>query len=111
MIYTLRPAEESDYDFMYQLKVVCLKEYIDATWGWDEEFQKTHFTEHFYPNKAQIVIVKSQDIGQLSVEVRGKSLFLAGIYILPAFQRRGIGKAILQDVLSGARSQQMPVWL
>jgi hypothetical protein len=41
--YQLRPATAADYDFLYQLKVAALKEYVAATWGWDEAYQRQHF--------------------------------------------------------------------
>ena len=111
MNYTLRPAEESDYEFVYQLKVVCLKDYVSATWGWDEDFQRSFFADHFEPNDIQIIQFESLDIGQLSVEDRVNCLFLAGVYLLPAFQGRGIGSAIINDVLSCARTRHLPVCL
>lgn len=106
-MYILRPAKKSDYNFIYHLKSVCLKEYVSATWDWNEEFQQSLIAEHFDPKEIQVIIFDGQDIGQLSLEDQGKSLFLAGIYILPAFQGRGIGSAILQDLLLNARSRQL----
>jgi hypothetical protein len=57
MKYTLRPAAKSDFDFLYHLIEVCLKEYVEATWGWDDDFQQGYFAEHFDITGCQIVLV------------------------------------------------------
>ncbi len=100
--YRLRKATAADYEFLYNLKVACLKEYITATWGWDETLQRARFAESFNPLNNQIIIVDEHDVGQLSLEIRREELYLSGIYILPAYQKRGLGMVILRDVLEKA---------
>jgi ribosomal protein S18 acetylase RimI-like enzyme len=39
------------------------------------------------------------------------SLFLAYVAILPAFQGRGVGTAIVRDLVEEARAQDLPVTL
>lgn len=109
--YSLRPARQSDYEFLFNLKKACLKKYISETWGWNEEFQRKHFSDNFEPNNSQIITLNEQDIGQLSLEDRGVDLYLAGIYVLPAFQGKGIGTAVLMDILLAAQMRQLTVSL
>ena len=35
-----RPATHKDSEFLYNLKKITLKEYIEQVWGWDEKFQR-----------------------------------------------------------------------
>lgn len=109
--YSLRPTTQSDYEFLYKLKKLCLKEYVAETWGWNEEVQRAYFAESFDPNDSQIITLNDQDIGQLLLEDRGVDLYLAGIYILPTFQGKGIGTAVLQDILLAAQDRRLPVRL
>ncbi|HET6444610.1 MAG TPA: GNAT family N-acetyltransferase [candidate division Zixibacteria bacterium] len=102
--YSLRQATNADYDFLYHLKTTCLKEYVAATWGWDEEYQQGRFAEFFDPAATQVVVVDGRDVGQLSVEDKGEELFLAGIYLLPDWQNRGLGTEIIQSLLSAAEA-------
>jgi ribosomal protein S18 acetylase RimI-like enzyme len=111
MQYSLRPATGSDYDFLYQLKVTCLKEYITATWGWDETFQKEHFASHFDPQKSQIIMVNGEDVGELSVQDLVDELFLSRILIQPAYQGRGLGTALIQNLQNQAAAKKVPLSL
>ena len=111
MNYHLRQAEAADFGFQYRLKVVCLKEYVTAIWGWDEDFQRSHFAAHFDPADSHIVVAYGRDAGQLSVIDRPEELYLSGIYLLPAYQGQGLGSQIIGDVLAGARDGNRPVRL
>jgi ribosomal protein S18 acetylase RimI-like enzyme len=109
--YRLRPATAADYEFLYQLKVACLKEYVAATWRWDEAYQRQHFAAHFDPDHSQIVVTDGRDVGELSVVDRENGVLVSGIYILPEFQGRGLGTTILGDVIEHARMGRRPVSL
>ncbi|MCA9950077.1 MAG: hypothetical protein KDE48_10550 [Anaerolineales bacterium] len=37
--HTFRQANAADYEFLYNLNVISLREYIEATWGWEETWQ------------------------------------------------------------------------
>lgn len=109
--YGLRPATAADYDFLYQLKVAALKEYVAATWGWDEVHQRQHFAAHFDPERSQVIVVNGRDVGELSLVENEDSVQISGIYILPEYQGRGLGTAVLGDVIERARKGRRPVSL
>lgn len=111
MKYYLRAVTTIDFDFLYRLKVVCLKEYVTAIWGWDEAFQKRHFAAHFDPAAGHIVVAFGRDVGQVSVENHAEFDYLSGIYLLPAYQRLGLGSELIRDVLAKAGLNSKPVHL
>jgi ribosomal protein S18 acetylase RimI-like enzyme len=111
MKYTLRPAAKSDFDFLYHLIEVCLKEYVEATWGWDDEFQQGYFAEHFDITGCQIVLVDGRTAGQLTVIEEQDKFFISGIYILPEYQNHGLGSSLVREVLSKARQSSRHVTL
>jgi GNAT superfamily N-acetyltransferase len=111
MKYFLRRVEAADFDFLFRLKVVCLKEYVTAIWGWDEAFQRSRFAANFYPSDSHIIVACGRDIGQLSVEFRSADVHLNGIYLLPAYQGQGLGGRIIGDVLARAHAGNRPVQL
>ena len=54
-MYTLRPATHDDYHFLYHLHISTIRPAVEATWGWDEAFQREYFREHFDPATRQII--------------------------------------------------------
>ena len=110
-MYSLRPATADDYDFLRWLHRATLREYVDQTWGWDEYVQATLFRERFDPSRDQIVLVDGQDAGVLRVERREAEVFLASLLIAPAYQGRGVGTAILEDLKAEAARAGVPLSL
>jgi ribosomal protein S18 acetylase RimI-like enzyme len=107
----LRPATSEDYDFLYHLLKATMQEYVAQTWGWNEEWQQAYFRLTFDPAKNQIVVLNDQDIGVLSTEKKESEVFLGSIYILPEYQRRGIGAQLIGSIMTEAFGDGLPVTL
>jgi ribosomal protein S18 acetylase RimI-like enzyme len=99
---TLRDAAEEDYDFLYGLHLQALRAYIEQIWGWDEDWQETHFREHFNLVGKRIIQHKGIDVGCLVVHDEGKHLFLAYIALMPSYQDKGIGSQLIGRTLETA---------
>jgi ribosomal protein S18 acetylase RimI-like enzyme len=111
VVYELRGATEADREFLWRLHALAMRRPVQRTWGWDEDFQRGYFEEHFDPDERQIVVVDGRDAGVLQTERSEDSLFLANVEILPAFQGRGVGTGIVRDLLAEARARDLPVTL
>ena len=109
--FTLRPARKADFDFLYHLVEVCMKEYVEATWGWDDDFQQDYFARNFDISGCQIVVVNGRDAGQITIHDQGDNLFIAAIYLLPQYQGKGIGSMIIKGVFEQARQLGITVTL
>lgn len=107
----LRPATDADLEFLYNLMVATMREYVEATWGWDEDFQARRFRGNFLAERWQTVSVGAQDVGTVAIENRPDELLLRNLYLLPSHQGRGIGTKIVQDLSRDARSRNVPVTL
>jgi ribosomal protein S18 acetylase RimI-like enzyme len=109
--YTLRPATWAEFDFLFELRVQTMKEYVEATWGWDQADQLMRFKLHFDPRQVQIIELDGRDVGELGQEAWPSHLYLNSLYILPAYQRRGLGTAILQEMQRQATAAGLPIRL
>lgn len=98
-LYRLRAARTSDYAFLFDLHRRSLGG------------SKPDFDERFDPEQTQIITLNGVDIGELSVEDREEELVLARISILPEYQRRGIGTAVVWSLLEKAEERDIPVRL
>lgn len=106
MLITSRPAAPEDFDFLFALHEAAMRPAVEDAYGpWDAEWQRAYFRKYFYPERLRILEWEGQDVGMLQVEERAEELFIASIEILPAFQRRGIGSAVIRDLLAQARRQ------
>jgi ribosomal protein S18 acetylase RimI-like enzyme len=105
MAYDLRAATGEDRAFLYRLHVAALKEYVERTWGWDDADQAARFERRFDPQAYQVVVVGGRDIGAIQVERRDREIALNNIQVLPAFQGRGIGTAVICDLQAEARAR------
>lgn len=107
----VRPATEADYDFLYDLHRQAFYTYVDQTWGWDEVTQQFMFRAEYAAVPRQVVLLDGEAIGSIAIEDQGEALFLDYIAILPAFQGRGVGTALVQWLVEEAQRRLLPVRL
>ena len=101
--YSLRTATANDFEFLYELKRGAYRDHVIATYGaWDDHWQRDRLASRFDPAAVQIVVVGGRAVGELVVEWDEDPVFLAAIELLPDMRCRGIGTAILRDVLDRA---------
>ena len=109
--YTLRPATADDFAFIYRLRVSGLREHVARIWGWDEGEQRARFAGQFSPGAYQVIVVDGQDVGAVSVAWGSDEVFLSDLEVAPPWRRRGVGTAVLGDILAEARRRQRVVRL
>lgn len=86
--------------------------YVEQTWGrWDEHEQEEFFTKNFLPEEIRIVAVEGRDAGYLHTTVTHREISLNNIMVAPEFQGRGLGTAVLADLLASAREHGQVVRL
>lgn len=110
--YALRPATTADARALWTIKKSCLRRYVEETWGvWDERLQHEHFSATFDPHETRVIATAAGCIGYLAVRAEPRELNLLNIMIAPAHQHRGLGTAILRELLADAQSRRVPVRL
>ena len=106
-----RPVTDEDRDFLYQLHVWTMKEYVDKTWGWEDAFQESVFIQNFNPDYQMIITFNDKDAGMISIEYKDDEIFLRAIEIHPQYQRKGIGTFIVESLIEEGIRQDKPVML
>lgn len=91
-----------------------MQQYIEMTWGWDEDSQiqrqQAEFAKFFDPHY-QIIEATGQPIGTFIVNRHFDHIYLVGLYLLPEYQRQGIGSTILRELISEAQLHNVPIKL
>lgn len=111
-LFTLRPATEADYLWLWELKRLTMREYVEQTWGsWNDPAQEAFFRRTFDSRTVQLILVDEKPAGLLEVAPSDEDLFLANIQIHPEFQNRGLGRAVVRTVQESAALLQRAVRL
>ncbi len=113
MDYASRKVVAADRDWLWKTKTRCLRSYIEQTYGpWDEDIQRAaRFDATFIPEDIHIVSVDGRDAGFIAARQDPDVIQLFNLAIAPEFQGRGLGTAVLRDLLALAQSRRMPVRL
>lgn len=104
----VRPALDSDAEFVFVLTEACMRRYAEATWGaWDAE--KTR--KSFFPKTHSITLFDEVDVGCYELIEEPARFQLNKLYILPPYQNRGIGTEILRRMLSQSQTAHKSIHL
>jgi GNAT superfamily N-acetyltransferase len=102
---SLRAATNHDAAFALHVTEACMRVYAEQTWGtWDRradlniEFDK-------------IIQLAGRDIGMIGVDRRSDFWFIDKLYLLPAYQRQGIGGYLLRHLIEDAKSTRVELRL
>lgn len=109
--WALRPATADDRGFVAEVNRAAMGPYLEATFGWDDAAQRAYFAEQFDASGGRIIQVDGVDVGELLVDERHDELELVRIAIVPAWQGRGLGSAVVAMLIDRARELERPVVL
>jgi ribosomal protein S18 acetylase RimI-like enzyme len=101
----LRAATREDEEFLFALHRSAMREYVEATWGWDERWQREHFASTYTPARHAIIVRSAhapRDIGRVSLTRHWRRIFLRDIELVANERNRGIGSALIRALLAVA---------
>lgn len=102
MKINFRAITENDYDFLWRLHNAALKDYVEKTWGWNDDWQSRNFAANFKPEDGSIIVYENVDVGFFWQIEKENEILLASIRILPEYQNKNIGTKIIKDLLSSS---------
>jgi len=116
---SLRAADASDLEFLYQVYASTRKEELAAT-NWDdaqkETFLRMQFdAQHRYYHEVyaaasyQVILWDSQRVGRLYVDRRADEIAVVDIALVPEWRGRGIGGVLLAQIFAEAADAGHPV--
>ena len=111
MNWELRSVSNADKEFLFELHRLALGPYIALTWGWDEDWQRGHFDRAFPTANWKLLFVDECRAGAVRTSDTDRELYLEDILILPGFQRRGLGSAVILSLFREAASSGRTVGL
>lgn len=107
----LREATADEFDATFAIKKASGGGYIRDVFGWDEEVQIGFHQRQFSPENTRLILLGGVIVGWVSVFDHDDCTKIEELYVLPEFQKRGIGTAVLLEVIAHARRRRAPVHL
>ncbi len=110
--FSLRQLHDAESDAMLALHRASMGGYIEETWGpWDDGLQRSFWNERLEKKLLQVIEVGGLAAGLLEVTRHPDAIEVVNLELAPAFQRRGIGTAILTEIQAEATAREAAVLL
>lgn len=109
--YALRGSNITDLNFVTLVHHETLRKYIEPLFGWNKKDWDGHVSKWFQPWRVQIIAWGGEDIGFLALDEEEDTLHLESICILKAYQKQGVGKTVIQDIMALAEQKSLPIHL
>ncbi len=112
--YELRAAQKKDLEFLFEVSTKAMLPVRRVNKpnfqpNLEEEFKE--YAKKFIPEKIQVIQFEKTDVGRLRVVRTSDEIYIGGIQILPKYQNKGIGSAILEDLVKQSEELKLPIKL
>jgi ribosomal protein S18 acetylase RimI-like enzyme len=107
---TLRPAQEADEPFLFELRKATMKEHLARAGESIDDAQHRARLRHRY-DAAQVICLDGTPAGLLKAYRTENEWIVVQLQIAPAHQGRGMGERVLHTVLQAAQTDALPVTL
>ena len=112
MNVTRRPATEEDTELARGIHHAALRDVVERQFGhWDDVAQDRYFEGDWREAQFEMILADGVPCGYVCIEDRAADVHLREIVIAPEFQGRGIGTAIVREVIERARNRGVPARL
>jgi GNAT superfamily N-acetyltransferase len=107
-----RLASPTDAQFGRNVHHQAYRDVVERQFGtWNVAEQDAYFWEGWDAAAHEIVECDGVPVGYVSVEDRPDVIYLRELVLLPEFQNRGIGTALLRQVITHAQERGVPIQL
>lgn len=111
MPLVVRPSVADDQQFAFSVKRAALREYVARVWGWDDDLQEAFHASDWAANRPDVIELDGVPVGTIEAVEHADHLYVGEFYLLPEYQRRGLGSEILGRILAMADRLGLPTRL
>lgn len=110
-VFTLRPAVPDDGEWVDVLTRSTMRPYVEATWPEEPEREHYYYINRFRLEGTWIILCEGDRAGRVTLTWHDTWIDLEDVHLLPRFQGRGIGAALIGAVLEEAHAAGKAVTL
>ena len=107
----LRAAMPEDRDLAFRIREAAFRSYLEKIHPWDEDEQLLLHAQRFKTQDFRMIRLTGIDVGFLSLNHNLTEIKLHQFFILPEYQKRGLGEKCMVTVMEEARQKGLPVTL
>ena len=94
---------------MAELRAIVMRSDLERLGRYDPVRVRQRFLDAFAPENTRVIVVDGEDVGLIAVRVELDTIWVEHFYLAPDSQGRGVGSAVLADVLAQSpASDQRP---
>ena len=108
----LRLATLADSEFVYEVVCKTIRPYAEQTFGvWQEAQVRSTLASNISAGATKIIMVRAESAGILTVRELESHVQLDQVFVLPEYQRSGIGTQLVGEIVQRAKQLGLPVRL
>lgn len=111
MHFHFSAAHQSDFDRLFALRLLTMRESLERIGRYDPQRALERFQNSFRPQHTRLIIVKDQPAGCVALGPHEDGWLLEHFYIAPQFQRYGLGSLVLSSLMIQADQAQKTITL
>jgi len=106
---TFSATNESDVETLVAIRIAAMRESLERIGRFDPLRARDRFLASFDPSLCRFIEANGVQAGFILIRPQEDHWLLDHLYILPEHQGRGIGAAVLHDLVKNADAQHMPI--
>lgn len=107
----IRSAAAEDAEVLAEIRVKAMRPSLEAVGRFDPVRARDRFLNSFRPADTKLIHINEEIVGFFVVRTYFDHLYLDHLYVSSAYQGRGIGRQIVDDLKTEARQAGLPIRL
>ena len=108
---SVAPVVESDFSELAGIRIAAMRESLQAVGRFDPDRARERLRSNFDPARTRFILSGDLKVGFYATHPESDGLWIDHLYILPAYQRCGMGSVILSGIIAEAKRQGLGVFV
>jgi ribosomal protein S18 acetylase RimI-like enzyme len=101
----VRLATDDDHSALFEIHKEVFEEHIEQIWSWDEAWQRANFAAELNSTVTSVIEINGRVGGYIQVRDEEDRIYLQNIALSSAFQGKGFGGKLVEDIQNKAKSR------
>lgn len=103
---TFTPVTEDEFDSLFSVVKQGLHPYVDAVFGWDDDFQRERLKSDYQPDWFYWIYSGSEQVGLLCYKPYENAFHVHLLLLFPEYQGKQIGRRVMDKIKREALAKQ-----